>query len=138
MIIACTLLVILYVLQHRGSHKVAFLFTPIVVLWLLAIAIIGVSNIIKWNPRVYQALSPHYIYKFFKASGKDGWIALGGVFLALTGKDDISSSFQLLTFTFLHFHVIHSCQLQELKLCLHILAILPQHQSGYVQAIKRT
>lgn len=90
-IIACTLLVVLYVLQHRGSHKVAFLFTPIVILWLLAIAFIGVSNIIKWNPGVYQALSPYYIYNFFKVTGKDGWISLGGILLSLTGKDDIWS-----------------------------------------------
>ncbi|KAH7513853.1 hypothetical protein FEM48_Zijuj11G0026400 [Ziziphus jujuba var. spinosa] len=86
-IISCTLLVFIYFLQHRGSHKLAILFTPIVILWLLAIACIGIFNIIKWNPGVYQALSPYYIYNFFKVTGKDGWIALGGILLCLAGAE---------------------------------------------------
>lgn len=85
-VIACVLLVGLFVLQHRGSHKVAFLFTPIMILWLLSVAAVGVYNVIKWNPRVYQALSPYYIYKFFRDTGKDGWISLGGIILCITGK----------------------------------------------------
>jgi len=57
------------------------MFAPIVVLWLLSIGIIGLYNIIRWNPRICLALSPHYIVKYFKTTGKDGWIALGGVLL---------------------------------------------------------
>jgi len=45
---------------------VAFIFAPIVVLWLLSIGIIGLYNIIRWNPRIFVALSPHYIAKFFR------------------------------------------------------------------------
>lgn len=85
-IIACTLLVLLFLLQHRGFHKVSFMFAPIVILWLLSIAGIGLYNVLKWNPAVYRALSPFYIYKYFKVSGRDGWISLGGVLLCLTGK----------------------------------------------------
>ncbi|XP_051213783.1 potassium transporter 7 [Lolium perenne] len=85
--IACVVLVGLFALQHRGTHRVAFMFAPIVVLWLLSIGIIGLYNIIHWNPRICLALSPHYIVKFFKTTGKDGWIALGGVLLAVTGTE---------------------------------------------------
>ena len=85
-LIACVVLVGLFALQHRGTHRVAFLFAPIVVLWLLSIGIIGLYNIIHWNPRIFVALSPHYIVKFFKKTGKDGWISLGGVLLAITGE----------------------------------------------------
>uniref|UniRef100_A0A804QHW7 Potassium transporter n=1 Tax=Zea mays TaxID=4577 RepID=A0A804QHW7_MAIZE len=85
--IACVMLVGLFALQHRGTHKVAFLFAPIIVLWLLSIGIIGLYNIIRWNPRIFVALSPHYIVKFFKKTGKDGWISLGGVLLAITGTE---------------------------------------------------
>ena len=80
------MLVGLFALQHRGTYRVAFLFAPIVVLWLLSIGIIGLYNIIHWNPRIFVALSPHYIVKFFKKTGKDGWISLGGVLLAITGE----------------------------------------------------
>ncbi|XP_057421598.1 potassium transporter 3 [Lotus japonicus] len=86
-LISCVLLVGLFVLQHRGSHKVAFMFPPIIILWLLSIFMIGIYNVVKWNPRIYQALSPYYIYKFFRVTGKKGWINLGGVFLCATGTE---------------------------------------------------
>ncbi|CAL5061105.1 unnamed protein product [Urochloa decumbens] len=85
--IACVVLVGLFALQHRGTHRVAFMFAPVVVLWLLGIGIIGLYNIIHWNPRIFVALSPHYIVKFFKRTGRDGWISLGGVLLAITGTE---------------------------------------------------
>ncbi|KAL4651518.1 hypothetical protein ACB092_01G165800 [Castanea dentata] len=86
-VISCVLLVGLFFLQHRGGHKVAFLFPPIMILWLLSIAVVGVYNVIKWNPRVYQALSPYYVYKFFWDTGKDGWISLAGIILCVTGTE---------------------------------------------------
>ncbi|GAA0154262.1 transporter [Lithospermum erythrorhizon] len=86
-LIACVILVGLFALQHFGTRKVAFLFAPVVVIWLLAIFVIGLYNIIYWNPRIVAALSPHYIFKFFKQTGKDGWISLGGVLLSITGTE---------------------------------------------------
>lgn len=84
--IACALLVGLFVLQHRGTNKVAFLFAPIMILWLLSIATVGVYNIVTWNPSVYKALSPYYIYVFFRDTGIDGWLSLGGILLCITGN----------------------------------------------------
>ncbi|KAL5197541.1 hypothetical protein ABZP36_001053 [Zizania latifolia] len=85
--IACVVLVGLFALQHRGTHRVSFVFAPIVVVWLLTIGVIGLYNIIHWNPRICLALSPHYVVKFFKMTGKDGWLSLGGVLLAITGTE---------------------------------------------------
>jgi len=84
--IVCIVLVGLFALQHRGTDMVAFMFAPIVIIWLLSIAAVGIYNIIKWNPRVFCALSPHYIYKFFKETKEDGWIAIGGLLLCITGN----------------------------------------------------
>ncbi|CAK8579261.1 unnamed protein product [Lathyrus sativus] len=86
-LISCVLLVGLFVLQHRGSHAIAFMFPPIIILWLLSIFTIGIYNVIKWNPSIYRALSPYYIYKFFWVTGKGGWTNLGGVFLCVTGSE---------------------------------------------------
>ncbi|XP_057511256.1 potassium transporter 7 isoform X2 [Actinidia eriantha] len=83
--IACAVLVGLFAMQHRGTHKVAFLFAPIVLLWLLSIAAVGIYNTIHWNPKTYQALSPYYIYQFFRETGKDGLLSLGGILLCITG-----------------------------------------------------
>ncbi|CAN6470512.1 unnamed protein product [Victoria cruziana] len=86
-VLACVVLVGLFALQHYGTQKVAFMFAPIVTLWLISIGAIGIYNIIFWNPSVFRALSPYYIYKFFKKTGKDGWISLGGVLLCITGTE---------------------------------------------------
>ncbi|XP_068658697.1 probable potassium transporter 2 [Aristolochia californica] len=86
-LLACVVLVGLFALQHCGTHRVAFLFAPIVIIWLISIAAIGIYNIICWNPSIYRALSPYYIYKFFQATGKDGWLSLGGILLCITGTE---------------------------------------------------
>jgi len=85
-IISCIVLVGLFALQHWGTQRVAFIFAPVVIIWLLCIGSIGLYNIIHWNPKIYRALSPHYIIKFFKMTGKDGWLSLGGILLCITGE----------------------------------------------------
>lgn len=57
------------------------------VAWLGCMSMIGIYNIFKWNPLVVQALSPYYIYKFFKNAGKDGWSSLCGIVLCITGAE---------------------------------------------------
>ncbi|CAL9100110.1 unnamed protein product [Musa acuminata var. zebrina] len=86
-LVACLVLVGLFSLQHRGTQRVAFMFAPIVIIWLLCIGVIGLYNTIHWNPKIYHALSPLYVIKFFQQTGKDGWISLGGVLLSITGTE---------------------------------------------------
>lgn len=85
--VACVILVFLFALQHYGTHRVGFLFAPIVITWLLCISTIGLYNIIHWNPHVYQALSPYYMYKFLKKTQRGGWMSLGGILLCITGSE---------------------------------------------------
>ncbi|KAK1311357.1 Potassium transporter 6 [Acorus calamus] len=85
--VACLILVCLFALQHYGTHRVGFLFAPVVVLWLLCISSIGVYNIFHWNPSIYQALSPYYMYKFLKKTRREGWMSLGGILLCITGSE---------------------------------------------------
>ncbi|KAL4568384.1 hypothetical protein LXL04_023995 [Taraxacum kok-saghyz] len=85
--VACIILVLLFFLQHYGTHRVGFLFAPIVITWLLCISTIGVYNIFHWNPQVFQALSPYYMYKFLKKTRKGGWMSLGGILLCITGSE---------------------------------------------------
>ncbi|ERN05324.1 hypothetical protein AMTRI_Chr08g208830 [Amborella trichopoda] len=85
--ISCLILVGLFSLQHHGTHRVAFMFAPIVTAWLLCISGIGIYNIFRWNTSVFHALSPSYMFKFLKATGKEGWVSLGGVILCITGAE---------------------------------------------------
>lgn len=86
-ILACIILVSLFTLQYFGTHRVAFLFAPVILAWLLCIASVGIYNIVYWNPSVMRALSPYYLYKFFQTAGKEGWISLGGIVLCITGTE---------------------------------------------------
>ncbi|XP_047324893.1 potassium transporter 2-like isoform X2 [Impatiens glandulifera] len=85
--ITCFILVCLFALQHYGTHKVGFFFAPVVLAWLLCISALGLYNIIQWNPRVYEALSPYYMFKFLKKTRKGGWMSLGGILLCITGSE---------------------------------------------------
>ena len=89
MLIACVILVGLFALQHCGTQKVAFMFAPIVIVWLLSIFSVGLYNVIHWNPKIVCAMSPHYIIKFFIKTGTEGWISLGGILLCTTGMLDL-------------------------------------------------
>ncbi|XP_021849485.1 potassium transporter 1-like isoform X1 [Spinacia oleracea] len=48
-VVSCIILVVLFSLQHHGTHRVSFMFAPIVLAWLLCISSIGVYNIIRWS-----------------------------------------------------------------------------------------
>jgi K+ transporter len=84
--ITCFILVCLFALQHYGTHRVGFFFAPIVLTWLLCISALGLYNIIHWNPHVYEALSPYYMFKFLKKTRLSGWMSLGGILLCITGE----------------------------------------------------
>ncbi|XP_047167813.1 potassium transporter 8-like [Vigna umbellata] len=106
--IACVILIFLFALQHYGTHCVGFLFAPVVLTWLLCISCIGMYNILHWNPHVYEALSPYYMFKFLKKTQRGGWMSLGGILLCITGSEamfaDLGHFSQLsikIAFTFL-------------------------------------
>ncbi|KAF3433283.1 hypothetical protein FNV43_RR24385 [Rhamnella rubrinervis] len=85
--ITCFILVCLFALQHYGTHRVGFFFAPVVLAWLLCISALGLYNIIHWNPHVYQAISPYYMFKFLKKTRISGWMSLGGTLLCITGSE---------------------------------------------------
>lgn len=85
--VACAILIFLFALQHYGTHRVGCLFAPVVLTWLICISTIGLYNIIHWNPHVYQALSPCYMFKFLKKTQWGGWMSLGGILLCITGSE---------------------------------------------------
>uniref|UniRef100_A0A7N0TPD5 Potassium transporter n=1 Tax=Kalanchoe fedtschenkoi TaxID=63787 RepID=A0A7N0TPD5_KALFE len=87
LLLACALLVGLFALQHIGTRRVAFLFSPIVIIWLITILMIGFYNTYYWNPKIVRAFSPFYIVKFFNETGKEGWVSLGGILLSITGTE---------------------------------------------------
>ncbi|KAG5067927.1 hypothetical protein JHK85_000304 [Glycine max] len=84
---ACIILIGLFALQHYGTHRVGFLFAPVIITWLFCLSTIGIYNIFYWNPHVYKALSPYYAFQLLRKTQKGGWMALGGILLCITGSE---------------------------------------------------
>jgi KUP system potassium uptake protein len=83
--VSVAILVVLFCVQSFGTDKVGYTFAPAILLWFICIALIGVYNIAKYDPTVFKAFNPYYIYDFFKRNKHDGWVSLGGIVLAITG-----------------------------------------------------
>lgn len=85
--ITCGILVMLFLLQSWGTERVTFLFSPIILLWFVANAVIGVYNIEKYRPSVFKGLSPSYMYYYWSGDASSAWINLGSVMLSITGAE---------------------------------------------------
>jgi KUP system potassium uptake protein len=79
-------LVAVFASQRFGTAKVGRLFGPIMLVWFLALAVIGVHNITH-APEVFKAFSPWYAARFFLNHGTHGIFILGAVVLAVTGGE---------------------------------------------------
>lgn len=86
-LVAVVILVGLFSMQHHGVDRVSWLFAPIVLLWFLLIGGIGLFNIWKYDTGVLKAISPVYIYRYFRRGGRDSWLSLGGIMLSITGTE---------------------------------------------------
>ena len=84
--IAVVVLIALFSLQRSGTARVARVFAPIMVVWFLSLALLGVAKVVK-APQVLEALNPYYAVEFFLENGRVGFFALASVILALTGAE---------------------------------------------------
>ncbi|MDX2167261.1 MAG: KUP/HAK/KT family potassium transporter [Deltaproteobacteria bacterium] len=79
-------LALLFWFQRRGSGAVGAVFGPVMLLWFVVLALLG----LRWipgAPEVLTALSPHHGARFLLAGGWSGYLILGSVFLAVTGGE---------------------------------------------------
>lgn len=84
--LTCIILLALFLVQHHGTAKIGWYFGPIILIWFVTLAILGMAKIIQ-NPIVISALNPYYAIEFFIHNGWTGYAALGGVFLVATGGE---------------------------------------------------
>jgi len=76
----------LFAFQRRGTAGIGALFGPVVCLWFAVLALLGVINIAT-DPGVLSALNPIHALDFFRSDPRLGFLALGGVFLVVTGGE---------------------------------------------------
>jgi KUP system potassium uptake protein len=84
--VTIAILVGLFLVQQRGTGSVGKLFGPVILIYLLVIAALGIAKIVE-RPEILGALSPGWSVRFFLVNPKLSFLALGSVFLAVTGAE---------------------------------------------------
>ena len=76
----------LFLVQRKGTHKVGRVFGPVMALWFVTIAALGIYEVAQ-EPHIIAAVNPWYGVKFFLAHGKHAFVLLGAVVLCVTGGE---------------------------------------------------
>jgi KUP system potassium uptake protein len=76
----------LFLIQPQGTARIGRAFGPIMLVWFIGIAMLGVGGIVR-HPSVLIALSPTYALNFLVHGGWISFFVLGGVFLCVTGAE---------------------------------------------------
>jgi KUP system potassium uptake protein len=84
--ISVAILIVLFVFQQYGTHRVGRLFGPVMVVWFITLAGLGVVWIVR-EPSVIGAINPVHAIRYFRSHGFPGIAVLGAVFLAVTGGE---------------------------------------------------
>jgi KUP system potassium uptake protein len=80
------ILVLLFIIQRRGTHWIGGIFGPVMLLWFVVIGILGIVGIAK-APVVLAALSPLPAITYLWHAGPLALAVIGGAFLAVTGGE---------------------------------------------------
>ena len=87
--IVLAIIVLLFVIQRKGTSFIGKLFGPVMMIWFTMIAILGIGEL-SGHLSVFKALNPYYAYKLLSEYPGGFWL-LGGVFLCTTGAEALYS-----------------------------------------------
>jgi KUP system potassium uptake protein len=82
--ITLIILIVLFALQNRGTERIGKVFGPVMVLWFIILAVLGVIAIAK-QPHILAAANPAYAIALFVTEPWTAFVALGSVVLSVTG-----------------------------------------------------
>ncbi len=80
------ILVFLFAFQSKGTQKLGSVFGPLILIWFIVIALMGIPWIIK-RPDILLALSPVYAIQFMFRYGIHSVLVLSAVVLCITGGE---------------------------------------------------
>ncbi len=80
------ILIGLFSVQRRGTGGVGAIFGPLMIVWFVSIAVLGVRAIAK-NPGIFAAVNPLHAVMFFVHNKGHGFLVLGSVVLCITGAE---------------------------------------------------
>jgi KUP system potassium uptake protein len=79
----------LFFIQKFGAKFLGKSFGPMMFIWFLMLAVLGISQIITY-PTIFHAFNPYYAYKFL-TDNPNGFLLLGAIFLCTTGAEALYS-----------------------------------------------
>jgi KUP system potassium uptake protein len=87
-VVPLTVLILLglFWVQKRGTASIGRMFGPIMIVWFLTLAALGIARIVG-HPGIFMALSPTYAVRFLATHGWHGFVELGSVVLVITGGE---------------------------------------------------
>ena len=84
--LSAVILLILFLVQRKGTSFIGGIFGPLMLIWFIVIAILGVSGIAQ-QPAILAALSPVPAVHYLSHAGGMAFAVIGGAFLAVTGGE---------------------------------------------------
>jgi KUP system potassium uptake protein len=84
--ISIAILVAVFAVQSRGTAKVGIMFGPVMLAYFAILAALGVANIVL-RPEIVGILNPAWAARFFVYNPRLAFLALGSVFLCVTGAE---------------------------------------------------
>jgi KUP system potassium uptake protein len=84
--ISIAILIGLFIVQSRGTAQVGNMFGPVMLIYFGVLAALGLTNIVK-HPEIVGILNPVWAVRFFAYNPRLAFLALGSVFLAVTGAE---------------------------------------------------
>ncbi len=84
--IVIVILVLLFVIQSRGTERIGAFFGPVMLVWFIVLAAAGIVQVLH-QPGVLAAINPLYAIDFCVAAPGRAFVTLGSVFLAVTGAE---------------------------------------------------
>ncbi len=83
---AVAILIALFAIQSQGTAAIGHMFGPVMLVWFVTIAAMGISGIVQ-HPSVFAALNPVHGLSYLFSNGATGFLVLGAVFLCVTGAE---------------------------------------------------
>lgn len=85
-LIASLILVGLFMIQRRGTAVIGAMFGPVMIVWFAVLALLGLGRLIS-EPSVLAAVNPSFALGFIVGQPRLGFLALGAIFLVVTGSE---------------------------------------------------
>ena len=84
--VSIVILIGLFAIQPKGTTSIGRIFGPVMLVWFGVLGLLGLMKTIQ-NPAVLEAVNPVHGARFFAENGFTSFLALGAIFLVVTGGE---------------------------------------------------